>query len=345
MSKNLNTVFPFYQSLAEQNINKEYVDTDCALVCERNRLLPFQLRRLKDATGLTNVTLKIYDAADDTIEQTLTPGTFLDWGSISGDPTYDYLSYNGTLLSSNLSLGKTYYIILYDGTSSWYSERFSVRAAMTDFMLLTFQFATPLNNMIPLYDFKLYINQVLKVPEYPRFDDAEEKDGIKIYRSQVMQKANIIRLLSIPEYLVDALMMLPMVDTISLALQNGDTIDIQQVDVEDPEFITENKGSTATFVIKLIEYTVIKKLNFTEMGCPSATAAATNIRQGIANLTAGVQATIVFSSVLTAGYTPSGKAQDALGNTVLFTIADITTAGFKVTANADCTFYWTAVKE
>jgi hypothetical protein len=110
----------------------------------------------------------------------------------------------------------------------------------------------------------------LKVPEYPRFDDAEEKGGIKIYRSQILQKANVINIITTPEYLVDALMMLPMMDNVSLILQNGDSIDIQQVEVEDPEWTEKNKGATALLTIKLIEYTVIKKLSFAESGDPGS---------------------------------------------------------------------------
>lgn len=341
MSKNLNTIFPFYETLAEQNLDKEYVDKDCMLVGERNRLLPFMIRRLIDGTLFANVTFKIYDAADDSVVQTLDAATFLDLGT--HDVTYEYLTYNGTLLAANLDTSKIYYIILFDGTVNWYSERFSVRASMSDFMLLTFQFGNPLDNMIPLYDFKLYINQVLKTPEYPRFDDAIEKDGIKVYRSQITQKQNIIRLLSVPEYLVDALMVLPLADTVSLSIQNGDSIAIQQIEIPDPEWINENKGATATVIINLIEYTIIKKLNFTEMGCTGV--ATTNIRQDTVNLTAGVQATIVFSSVLSAGYTPGGIAQSAGGSAVRLTFADITTSGFKVTSNIDCTYYWTAIKE
>jgi len=342
VSKNLNIPFPFYQSLAEQNSYKDYVDSDIALIGLSDRLLPFVLRRPLDPTGLANVTLEIKDTNNNLIIA-LDPATYLD---IMSDAEGEYLQYNDATFGG-LSWDITYYAELFDGTKRWFSEIFVVRKTLFNYMLLSFKLDKMLNTIAPNYYFKLYINQVLKVPEYPRFDDAEEKDGIKIYRSQILQKVNVIRFLTAPEYLVDALMMLPLMDTVTLATQNGDLIEIQQIDLEDPEWTPSNKGATALLIVKLVEYTVIKKLNFTEMGCSTTPTpgGGGSIRQGTTTLTAGVQATILFSSVLAPGYTTNGKAQDALGNTVLFTIASETTNGFKVTANANCTLNWTAIKE
>jgi hypothetical protein len=338
VSKNLNTLFPFYESLTEQNKNEEYVYDDCPFVALTNKLPTFIVRRL-ELPDLTTVTLQIYDSNDNLI-QTLTAATYLGLQP-AGD--YDYLYYNDTLLATPLSLGLTYYIKIYTGIETLYSELFNVKSDLSSYIKLTYYNGTDLNTVLAGFAQALYVNAVLKTPEYPRIDDAIEKNGINIYKSQILQKQNVITVLAAPEYIVDSLMTLPMMDNVSVTVQNGDTIEIQQVEVPDPEWNDVDRGATAKLRIELIEYTIIKRLNFTEMGCPATSGS--DIRNGVASLTAGVQATITFSSSLASGYTPNGKAQDALGNTVLFTIADITTAGFKVTANANCTFYWSAVKE
>ena len=78
---------------------------------------------------------------------------------------------------------------------------------------------------------------------------------------------------------------------------------------------------------------------------PGTVGATVAVRQGIAILTSRVTTTISLSSPLSPGYTIGGKAQDARGNTVTFSLSAITTASFRVITNADCTFYWTAIKE
>lgn len=339
--KNLNTVFPFYETLAEQNISKEYVDSDCALVGAQNLLIPFILIR-PELTDLSTVTLEIYNSLDDSLVQTLTPTNYLTLQP-SGD--FDYLYYNDTLLASNLDTDNHYYIKCFTGATTYYSERFAVKKDLSDYLYLKYYNLSKLNNILLGFEQKLYINAVLKTPKYVRTDEATEKDAINIYQSQILQKANVITYLNAPEFIIDSLMTLPMMDSVTLLAQNGDSIEIQQIEVTDPEWTAENKGATALFTIELIEYTIIKKLNFTEMGCPEAVT--TNIRQGVTTLTKDIEATITFSSVLPANYTIDGRAQDASGNTVLITIppADITTSGFKVTGHDDCTFRWTAIKE
>jgi hypothetical protein len=266
VAKNLNIPLPFYSSLGEQNSKKDYVDNDSILIFESDRLPTFALWRALDPSGLTNVTVSIKDSYDNLIV-TLVTATYL---SLHTYTLAQYILPIDIALPSNLEEGNSYYIEIFDGTDTWYSEVFGVRDSMANYMKLSFSSGSILNSIMPNYDYEVFINQVLKVPEYPRFDDAEEKDGIKIYRSQILQKANVINVITTPEYLVDALMMLPMMDNVSLILQNGDSIDIQQVEVEDPEWTEKNKGATALLTIKLIEYTVIKKLNFAESGDPGS---------------------------------------------------------------------------
>lgn len=338
MAKNLNTVFPFYDALTEQYRYREDVTRQPFIISAADHLPPFIIRRLHNTGTTANLVFDIVPLNSAVIS--VTP-TILN---ITAGTSYDYIWYDSTPLASPIppdELG--YYLHIHDEGATphkdWYSEVFLTRSSIADLLKLSFTNAEELANIGGGFIQSLYINSILKVPEYPREDTGDKRDGLLVKEKQSLMKADIIRMISVPEYLVDGLMLLPLMDDVSLYLQDGSCIQPLEVRVGDPEWSDERKGAFAKLKITLIESIVIKKLNFKEMGCNCNNGVTgTQYTQGKrVYLTAGVTSDITWDVPFANNtYTFLFTGYDANWNQELINYAAQTATYLRVQSLVDC---------
>ena len=85
-----------------------------------------------------------------------------------------------------------------------------------------------------------------------------------------------------------------MYDNYTVRRANGDFITVQELQIEDPVWQEESRGTLADMHVTIIEETFIKKKTFTPMECPTYI-----IRSGTFTTTAGVAETVNFASSMT----------------------------------------------
>jgi len=121
------SVLPFYDSVDKQNFKKEWMYNDVftvPLICPKNKLLPFQVKRSNKYNTLVSLELYCYDGTliDDILADI--PAGDIDIVSSQG---YDFIIYYGNKALSNDLSGGFYFLKLYDGSQYWYSEIFNVK--------------------------------------------------------------------------------------------------------------------------------------------------------------------------------------------------------------------------
>jgi hypothetical protein len=335
MTKNLDTVFPFYDALTEQYKSRSDALTYKPYVITPNTKLPnFIIRRSHNDGTTADIVLKVVpvhggssvnlDAAD---LLAITAGT-----------SYDHIYYTGHTLDTVLAPDDGgYYIDLEDeGVTPhkhYYSEIFASHTSVSSMIQMTFKSDTELNGIGAGFYQNLYINSILKYPEYIREDTGEKRDGIVVKEKQVMMKADILHILTAPEFLVDGLMLLPMMDEVNVYLQGGACVQPMEVKIDEPQPADELKGSVAKLKLSFINSVVIKKLNFKEMGCncSSADSGSTRTQSKGAVLTAGVSLDLTWDTAYSTNtYNYIVQAWDDDFNPIQLTIAAQATSYLRV---------------
>ena len=350
--KNLNTILPFYDALTEQYKYRDDIripGKQIRLQVGIKRVIPFTIRRTHSAGTTAALTFLIKDASDDSTVQTVVAATYL---SISVGVTYDYIEYDASLdFAADLPIGKTCYITIEDSTPTpnkiWYSERFIVVADLTDYMMLEFWNDEILNNLEANFHQKLYIDNTFKTPDYIREDVGEKMDGILLKQSQTVQKVLNLYNLITPEFLLDALITLPMMTNVQITNLLTECIVPLETRLKDPDWYSETGGSFAKFDIQFVEWVVIKKGGYKEVGCSCAEGVSvTTFNTGQDTLTAGVPANQNFTTEFAdVNYSLNIRAFDAVGNDVSFHVSAKTVALFTIEALENCTIDWIAADE
>ena len=123
------TIFPIYRNITDQHHRKdgmigELNDVSKApLWCPKTRLLPFQFRQPSTWRTLTSIMLVPYGSTSGTEIISDIPYGELTYDTADG---YSYCTYYGSEnLTEELECG-TYYLRMYDGVNTWYSEVFTV---------------------------------------------------------------------------------------------------------------------------------------------------------------------------------------------------------------------------
>lgn len=320
MAKNLHTVFPFYDDPTEQYVNREDVGRQPWIISANTHLPPFIIRRTHNTGTTSNLTLYI-QPCDLSTPITLSGSTYLN---ITAGTYYDSIWYNSTTLSALIPPNELgYYLIVKDAGVSpnkyWYSERFTVRTSIANLLKLSFSKSVEMANIGGGFIQSMYIDTILKVPEYVREDTGDKRDGLVVKEKQIWMKLATLKLISVPEYLADALTLLPMMDDVSVYLQDGTCIQPLEVRVDDPQWSDERRGAFAKLKIQFVESIVINKLNFKEMGCNCNNGATgTQYTQGKRiYLTAGVPSDVTWDiPFANATYTFSVPAWDDNWNPV-----------------------------
>ncbi len=347
--KNLNTIVPFYDSTAEQFFRKQDLQLTrkyFRLVCGVKRLTPFIIRRNHSSGTKTYISFRVIDA--DTGAVLFTDSTFAHLTIVTG-VAYDYIIYMATAdFSSDLPIGVTCYAEIIDTYPTpdkyWYSELFMTVASLSKYTLLTFSDDNQLSNIYAGFEQKMYIDNIFKVREYIRKDTGTERDGIMVKESMVCAYVDNINLLQAPQFITDALLLLPMMDDIGITDQFGDCYTPLEVKVKDPEWSQDSGGVEAKLQIQFTKEIVIKRLTFREMGCNSNAASAI-INQGVDTLVAMTPKTIYYDHLFTGTtYSLIVRARDGSGNLVLNNDPTKAVGSFTITSLESCTIDWIAVE-
>jgi hypothetical protein len=379
MSKNLYTILPFYSAVSEQNRYKEYVPTHTVtgfekerrgpdrLFCFENRLLPWTVRVARTYATCT-ITVKLLSDTDGGggLDITATVAGYL---TTVTDTAYHYVSFYATSDMTGYLTGVDYYInselylkvtVTQNGTATnLYSDRFTLKTNTQEKYHTKIEWwstSTRAGIQANVKQF-FFIDNLFKTPEYPREDEGTKVDGVMVYEKQIVQKAVRIRLLNAPEYMVDAVMMLPLADVIQVtdglnsekadvsALPTAECWTPQQATVKDPEWKEESFGSVAKVEIQFIKSTIVKRLNFSDMPCSCTTGSQPVTKSGTVALTADVEAIITFATAFASvNYTFDRRnAYTSSGDFVLVQVTEQLAGRVKVKALENCTLMWTAI--
>ena len=351
--KNLDTVFPFYNSLDQQYRFRKGIDNAPLIVVSDEYLVPWAIRRTHTSGVIAQIELYFYPT--DGSDPYQVHGTDAGMAIVSGT-THDYIVFAGPLPAALPHLPCGYYMTVEDGYSSetWYSETFCVRARATlnDYILLEFSNDTDLGYIPGKWKQEFYIDQDFRITEYIREDTGEKRDGILVPEKKVKITADTLFINQAPRYLLDALVLLPFFDNVALTDPFGDEYVYDEIRTKDPEWIQESYGHLAKFEIQLLSGVYIKKLNFKTTG-GTTVADEVIIKQSpepVLTVKNGdhCEYYVLFDEPMPdANYTPLVFAMSTVEDqesAEWYEIKNMTAAGFLITTNIVCAIRWTAIR-
>lgn len=344
--KNLDTVLPFYQTtlatydaMIQQNRFKEYVDTDVMLICFTDRLLPFIIRRTHTAGTLDNLTFFLEWEGQDTPFILDHTQFFMSVGT-----TTDDIMYLGTIpFSTPLHLGRCWIRVLDSYPTDhiiYYSETLNIlpEDEKTKYTRISFSNESEFNGIRAEFMQTIYIDNLLKTPDFIRTDTGEKVDEILIPEKKIVQKVCNLNLLLVPEYCIDSLITLPMMDAVRVTeTVTGDTWFPQETRLKDPAWVADDLGATACMVIQLVRKTIIKKLSYVDTQTTSETMGKT-VDSITITLVADVAKDAIWSSPFSSAvYDYTLTAYDTRKNPVFPSVIAQTAEKLTLLAQVDCT--------
>jgi hypothetical protein len=349
--KNLNTVLPFYDAYTEWYKYRDDVvigDKQLRLVCGLKRLIPFIIRRATTGGTTSTLTFQLVDENHGSPFATPVAATYLNYDT---GTVYDYIWYDASLdFVADIPIGKIFYVKITDTSQSptkvYYSERIMAVANITDYTMLEFWDDELLNNIKASFHQKVYIDNVYKTPDYIREDEGEKMDGILLKQKMTVQKVLNLHNLLVPEFLLDALITLPMMTNVQVTDINSTCIVPLEVRLKDPDWQADTGGSFAKLDIQFVEWVVLKKGGYKEVGCNCSSGTTTAIiKEGSVSLVAGVPSVVTFSTAFAdTGYSLEIRAFEADGSPAFPTVTAKLAASFTMTALVNCTVEWIAIR-
>ena len=254
MLNNFN-VLPFYGSLEKQNHRRPYAFGQAyPLIASTKSLLPFQ------------VTLDLESNSEvDFFRATI---IYLDNSAMLRPITQEFLS-GSTILpdeSSGKSLvtwqapellllapGLAYLSIVDRSGVSYYSEVFCLVDDLSKYIRLDWWDNDSEGN--PGFVHTVYIDSMVGKPKYELEEEGTDRDGYFFVEKQISKKIHKFSFVA-PEYLCDALRVVPMADNIRITF-NGGTYDCDRI-VIDVDW--EEQGDLAAVEVEFTTGTVVKKI-------------------------------------------------------------------------------------
>ena len=265
MTTNNNTsVLPWYTSIDEQNHRKSYAYGEVyPLFCQASMLLPFQIIRQTRSNAVSRVRLYRIDG---TLVATITQAMadvglqvkrFSSYG-------YDVILYPAILPLGGLTiLDGRYYMTLYDGVQTWYSEVFTVVQQMQPYLKIEWYDESDMifegGRIVytsPQYHNFLYFASEMGKPDYEFTEEGETRDGYFFPEKQLSEKTYRCTVLA-PEYLCDVMRMIRMADHVRVTDKYGRIYDCDTFLIT-PKW--ETQGDVASVVIEFDTATVVKKI-------------------------------------------------------------------------------------
>ena len=256
MPQNNFQVLPFYDSIEKQNHRKPYAFGQVyPLIASTKSLLPFRLtvESFADRQGLGTLKNAVVNYLSG-VRITLDYADFVDNLILSDGPLSDQqcLTWSAPV---TLSLQKGFaYLELkdLDGTL-YFSEVFCLTDDLSRYVKLDWWDNDSEGN--PDFIHTLYIDTIVGKPKYELDEEGTDRDGYFFVEKQISKKIHRFSFVA-PEYLCDALRVVPMADNIQITF-NGDTYNCDRIVIE-PEW--EEQGDLAAVDVELTIGTVVKKI-------------------------------------------------------------------------------------
>lgn len=255
MLQNNLQVLPFYDSIEKQNHRKPYAFGQVyPLIASTKSLLPFQLDvpRYYDNPSDINDTAIIYldTGANIQVTQELQDGVIVSSNDTSGKTT---ITWPAPALFTQLRPGLAYLWIEDALGNEYYSEVFCLTDDLSRYVKLDWWDNGSEGN--PGFIHALYIDTIVGKPKYELDEEGTDRDGYFFVEKQISKKIHRFSFVA-PEYLCDALRIVPMADNTQVTF-NGDTYACDRIVIE-PEW--EEQGDLASVEVEFTTGTVVKKI-------------------------------------------------------------------------------------
>ena len=215
LKEQINQPLRFYTNLEDQlRFESGYSGKTFNLYCPINEILPFQIKKISDYTQINEMK---YIAVEDGSEYDIDHSSIVEYFTLNQS---DYFVCFGGATGAILPEGE-YYVTIDNGVSTWYSEVLTMRnfdpenlgsCVMTK---ITYWDTCDTANILyrtgaNQYKNTIYLDVPFNRPEYS-FEEEGEEDGEGRFRPEFIKFTKQYLLQSVfPEYMVDALSMLPL---------------------------------------------------------------------------------------------------------------------------------------
>ena len=222
MSPNNNfNILAWYDSIDQQNHRKSYVyGSIWGLIAPDNSILPFQFVSPGSLGNVTSIVVKSLNS-NKSIDLTGKLDIQVTNHTDDDNNAYSIVMHKGnSTISPKLSEGR-HYIVLKQGTKTWYSEVFTVVSNINCYIKLEYwdndnlYFKGGHIDYTSGFKFVCYLSTKIGKPSYPFEEELTERDGYKFIEKQTSSKVYNMTF-NAPEFMCDALRLVRMCDNINI---------------------------------------------------------------------------------------------------------------------------------
>ena len=222
MSPNNNfNILAWYDSIDQQNHRKSYVyGSIWGLIAPDNSILPFQFVSPGSLGNVTSIVVKSLNS-NKSIDLTGKLDIQVTNHTDDDNNAYSIVMHKGNnTISPKLSEGR-HYIVLKQGTKTWYSEVFTVVSNISCYIKLEYwdndnlYFKGGHIDYTSGFKFVCYLSTKIGKPSYPFEEELTERDGYKFIEKQTSSKVYNMTF-NAPEFMCDALRLVRMCDNINI---------------------------------------------------------------------------------------------------------------------------------
>lgn len=222
MSPNNNfNILAWYDSIDQQNHRKSYVyGSIWGLIAPDNSILPFQFVSPGSLGNVTSIVVKSLNS-NKSIDLTGKLDIQVTNHTDDDNNAYSIVMHKGnSTISPKLSEGR-HYIVLKQGTKTWYSEVFTVVSNISCYIKLEYwdndnlYFKGGHIDYTSGFKFVCYLSTKIGKPSYPFEEELTERDGYKFIEKQISSKVYNMTF-NAPEFMCDALRLVRMCDNINI---------------------------------------------------------------------------------------------------------------------------------
>lgn len=218
------SILPIYNSLAEQNSRKDYAfGEEYSLITQHQHILPFQKVRDTRPDVVEEMSIKLMRkggiAVRNIESEMIAAGLHINRYASYG---FDVIIFPDTdsLDIEDMDEGK-YYLEIFDGVDTFYSEVFHVVNDVSNFLKIEFWDTENMEIKEGVIDFNddfkfmVYLDAQVGRPDYEFEEEVTKRDGYQFVEKQVSEKTFKFNFLA-PEYLCDAMRIIRMMDNITI---------------------------------------------------------------------------------------------------------------------------------
>jgi|DEB0MinimDraft_6_1074348.scaffolds.fasta_scaffold04236_2 hypothetical protein len=262
MTPNSNILpLPFYDSLSKQQAAKWYAYGQAyEYPVPAGFILPFQIMRSRTGAAITSASIvRVADGNSTDILAQL-QNTGLEVAQPTSED-FDLVVYPGTIEITYSEYGY-HYLVLSDGTNTWYSDYFCSVASTDDLIRISYwhleeEFCVPggfVRYQAP-YKSTLYLCTDIGKPSYEYDEEVAQRDGRSLKLKQTSFKRYRFNVI-LPEFLTDAMRLISLHDEVEIYnYRDGRTYSVDEFDMNDPAW--EQFGDLADVTFEFTTDTVV----------------------------------------------------------------------------------------